>query len=450
MTLNRPLFPLLYRHKTRLNRIREVSTVQKQVKQPDGAATTPISRHAATFIFITVLIDAIGIGIIMPVMPDLLRELTDLPISAAAFWGGYLSFVFALMQFGFGPTVGNISDVFGRRPVLLASLGVLAIDYIIMGFAPSLWVLFIGRAIAGIAGATRSTANAFMTDISARGDRAKSFGMLGAAFGLGFVIGPVIGGIAGEYGSRVPFFVAAGIAALNFFYGLFVLPESLAPENRRSFDWARANPLGVARQLKKLPGITSLFLAIFIFNIAHFVYPAVWAYFTKQSFGWGTAEVGLSLSAVGVGFAIVQGVLMGPVLKKLGEKNTVLLGFAVSIVGLLAIAFATQGWMLYAAMPLTVFGAIITPALTGVISHLIPDNAQGRVARRAHQPYGHHTDYQPTSYDPALWLFLGIKCPHLFPRCTIFVLKHPYGRRHGGFCLWLPGAGLTLLSVNSA
>jgi len=358
--------------------------LQKEVKRDSddtsrSDAPVSVSRHAATFIFFTVLIDAIGIGIIMPVMPDLLVELTDLPISAAAFWGGYLSFVFALMQFGFGPTVGNISDVFGRRPVLLASLGVLAIDYIIMGFAPSLWILFIGRAIAGIAGATRSTANAFMTDISTRGDRAKNFGMLGAAFGLGFVIGPVVGGIAGEYGPRVPFFVASGIAALNFLYGLFVLPESLAHKNRRSFDWSRANPLGVARQLKKFPGIASLFLAIFIFNVAHFVYPAIWAYFTKESFGWSTAEVGLSLAAVGVGFAVVQGILMGPVLRAIGEKKTVILGFLVSIIGLWIIAFATKGWMLYAAMPLTVFGAIITPALTGVISHLIPDNAQGEL-----------------------------------------------------------------------
>ena len=353
--------------------------MQKDLGQAGAQASVPVSRHAATFIFITVALDAIGIGIILPVMPDLIRELADLSISGAALWGGYLSFVYALMQFALGPTVGNLSDRFGRRPVLLSSLFVLTIDYLIMGFAPSLWLLFIGRLLAGIAGATHSTANAFMADISSPEMRARNFGLLGAGFGLGFILGPVIGGIAGEFGTRIPFFAAALIAALNFIYGAIVLPETLKPENRRPFSPARANPLGVARQIAKFPVVAWLFLVSFFFNIAHFVYPAVWSYFTKEAFAWSNAEVGLSLAFVGVGFAVVQGILMGPMIKNMGEKNTVILGFVVSVLGLIGMAFATAGWMIYALMPLTVLGAIITPALTSVMSTRIPDDAQGEL-----------------------------------------------------------------------
>ena len=207
--------------------------------------------RAAAFVFVTVLIDAMGIGIIIPVMPDLIRELTDLPLGAAALWGGYLSFVYALMQFAFGPTLGNLSDRFGRRPVLLVSLLALAVDYLVMGFAPTLWLLFAGRALAGIAGATYSTANAFMADVSPPDRRAQNFGLIGAGFGVGFIAGPLIGGLAAELGTRAPFFVAAALAMVNFAYGALVLPETLARENRRRFDWRRANPFGAARQIMR-------------------------------------------------------------------------------------------------------------------------------------------------------------------------------------------------------
>jgi len=355
--------------------------LQKKVErdQHPVAGTQPVSRHAVTFIFITLLIDAIGIGIIMPVMPDLLRELTQLSVAEAAYWGGYLSFVYALMQFGFGPIIGNLSDRYGRRPILLASLGVMAVDYLIMGFAPSIWILFIGRLIAGIAAATQSTANAFMADISKPADRAKNFGLLGAAFGVGFVIGPIVGGIVGEFGARAPFFAAAAIAGLNFIYGLFVLPETLKEENSRTFEFSRANPFGVARQLAKFSGLGLLFSAMFIYSIAHFVYPAVWSYYTKEMFDWSTTEIGFSLAMVGVGFAVVQGLMLGPLIKNFGAKKTVTAGFLVSIVGLWILAFATQGWMVYGAMVFTVLGAAISPALTSVMSNMIPDNAQGEL-----------------------------------------------------------------------
>lgn len=346
----------------------------------DGSTSPQSARgHAALFVFVTVAIDAIGIGIIIPVMPDLIRELTSEPLSAAALWGGYLSFVYALMQFVCGPTIGNLSDRFGRRPVLLVSLAALGVDYLVMAFAPSLWVLFIGRVLAGIAGATYSTANAFIADVSPPEKRAQNFGLIGAGFGLGFIIGPLIGGVAGEFGARVPFMAAAALAFVNFAYGLFVLPESLAPENRRGFSWARANPLGVARQIARFPMVAWFFVAVFLFDVAHYVYPAVWSFYTKEAFAWSNAEVGLSLAVVGVGFAIVQGVLIRRIIPALGEAKTTVWGFVLSIAGLVGLAFASEGWMVYALMPVTALGAIITPALTGLMANQIPDDGQGEL-----------------------------------------------------------------------
>jgi DHA1 family tetracycline resistance protein-like MFS transporter len=343
------------------------------------SAVAPVRKNAVLFVFVTVLIDAIGIGIIIPVMPDLLTELSDLPLNEAAYWGGYLAFVYALMQFLCSPTVGNISDRFGRRPVLLASLAALCIDYVVMGLAQSLWLLFVTRIVAGVAGATYSTANAYVADVTPPDKRAQNFGLMGAGFGLGFVIGPVIGGLAGEFGTRIPFFAAAALAGLNVAYGLFVLPESLKPEKRRPFSWARANPLGVARRIAAVPMLAWFFIALFLFDLAHFVYPAVWSFYTKETFAWSSAEIGLSLAVVGIGFAVVQGWLIRKILPTFGETRTAILGFVINVLGMSLIAFASAGWMIYALMPLTALGAIVTPALTGTMSNRIPDDAQGEL-----------------------------------------------------------------------
>ncbi len=371
--------------------------------------------HAKYFVFFTVLLDAMGIGIIVPVTPDLIRELSDLPLSQAALWGGYLSFVYALMQFVFGSTIGNLSDRFGRRPVLLVSLAALAADYVIMGFAPTLWLLFVGRFIAGIAGATYSTANAFIADVTPPDKRAQNFGLIGAGFGLGFVLGPLIGGLVGELGTRAPFFAAAGLAMLNFLYGLVVLPESLARENRRRFSWARANPLGFARQISKFPTVAWFFAAMVLFNLAHFVYPSVWSFYTKEAFAWSSAEVGLSLAAVGVGFAVVQGWLIRFILPKLGEVRTTVLGFVVSIAGLLLLAFATQGWMVYALMPLTALGAIITPAITALMSNRIADDAQGELQGALSSLAGITLIVSPVVMTQLFGYFSGPATPYYFP-----------------------------------
>ena len=336
-------------------------------------------RRAISFVFVTMIIDAMGIGIIIPVMPDLIRELGGLSLGSAAVVGGYLTFVYALMQFACGPTLGNLSDRFGRRPVLLVSLFILAVDYLIMAFAPTLWLLFLGRALAGIAGATYSTANAFIADISPPKQRAQNFGLLGAGFGIGFVAGPIIGGLAGELGTRAPFFTAAAIALANFAWGTLVMPETLPPDKRRTFDWRRANPFGAARQIARMPTLSWFFLAMFLYEIGHHVYPAIWSFYTKEAFAWSNAEVGLSLAVVGVCFALVQGWLIRFILPRAGEAGTVWIGFAISIVGLIFYGFATEGWMIYAALPLTAFGALITPALTGVMANQVSDRAQGEL-----------------------------------------------------------------------
>ncbi|MEM9061951.1 MAG: TCR/Tet family MFS transporter [Pseudomonadota bacterium] len=344
-----------------------------------SASEPAARRHAALFVFVTVALDSMGIGVILPVMPDLMQELADASIGEAALWGGYLSFSYATMQFLFSPMVGNLSDRYGRRPVLLISLAMLAVDYVVMALAPNLWVLFIGRILSGLAGATYSTATAYIADVTPKDRRAAAFGLVGAGFGVGFVFGPAVGGLMAEFGTRAPFYAAAAVAFANFVYGWLILPESLAPENRRTFEWSRANPLGAILEIRRFPMVTWLLGAIMLYNIAHTVYPAVWSYFTKAGLGWSNAEIGLSLALVGICFAIVQGGLIGWILKRLGEVRTALLGFIANIVGMAGIGLATSDWMIYALMPVTALGALVAPALTGLMANRIPDNQQGEL-----------------------------------------------------------------------
>ena len=379
------------------------------------ARRQPKGQRATVFVFVTVLIDAMGIGIILPVMPDLIRELTDLTLGGAALWGGYLSFIYALMQFAAGPTLGNLSDRFGRRPVLLLSLFTLAVDYLIMGFAPALWLLFVGRALAGIAGATYATANAFIADISPPHQRAQNFGLLGAGFGAGLVAGPLIGGLASELGTRAPFFAAAALAFANLAYGALVLPESLAPESRRRFDWRRANPLGAARQIAGMPAVAWLFLAMFLFDLAHHVYPAIWSFYAKEAFAWSNAEVGLSLAFVGVCFAVTQGWLIRFILPRLGEAGTALWGLVVSIAGLVCFGVITQGWMVYVLIFLTALGAVVTPAMTGLMSSRVPGNAQGELQGALASVLGVALIISPVMMTQTFGYFTGATAPIYLP-----------------------------------
>lgn len=331
------------------------------------------------FLLITVALDSIGIGIIMPVMPNLLIELGATDLSQAATWGGVLASVFAIMQFLFGPTIGNLSDRFGRRPVLLISLAAMAVDYLIMGFAHALWVLVIGRIIGGITSATHSTANAYMADISDPDEKAQNFGLIGAAFGVGFILGPVLGGFLGEFGPRVPFFAAAALAGLNTIFGFLVLTETVTDDIRRPFSWARANPVGGLKHIGRLPGLTRLLIVMFFYNIAFFVYPSVWAYYTQERFGWEPAMTGLSLMVFGLSMALVQGGLIRWIIPRLGEHYTVVLGFAINIIAFTIYALAYEGWHIFILAPLTSLGVLAGPALQGIMSRTARADQQGEL-----------------------------------------------------------------------
>ena len=345
----------------------------------DTPAPRKHGKNAFLFVLVTVAIDMLAFGLIIPVIPSLIREMMHVPPEDATIWLGLLAATYALMNFLFGPTVGALSDHFGRRLVLLVSIGTLAIDFLIMGFAGSIWLLFIGRALSGISGATYSTANAYIADVTEPKDRGRAFGMIGAAFGFGFVFGPVIGGFLGEISPRAPFFAAAGLAAVNFCYGFFVLPESLAKADRRPFEFKRANPFGAARHFSKLPQVSWFLLAAGIFFLAHTVFPATWSVHGEIRYDWSPKEIGFSLGLVGVGAAVVQAGLMGMILNRIGTVRTALLGMSVSVLCLFAYAFAGQSWIVYAIIPIGALGGVTSPAINSLMSTLTPRNAQGEL-----------------------------------------------------------------------
>lgn len=373
------------------------------------------SRHAAGFVLVTVVLDSAGIGLIMPVMPELIGSITGEPMAGAAEWGGLLMFLYALMQFSFGPTLGNLSDRFGRRPVLLTSVFLLSVDYLIMALAPTIALLVVGRMLSGIAAATHSTANAFMADVSPPEKRAKNFGLIGAAFGVGFIIGPLIGGLLGEIGPRAPFYAAAGLSFANFLYGYFVLPETLREKDRRPFVWTRANPLGAARQISKLPTVAWFVVVYFFFQLSTFVYPAVWAYFTIEAFGWSTSQVGLSLAAVGLGFAVVQGGLMGPILKRLGEFRTTQIGMIVSAIALAGYAFAPSSLWVWILLPISALGIVANPALTAMMSNRIAADSQGELQGLLASVMALTTIISPIIMTQLFGYFSGQSAPVYFP-----------------------------------
>jgi DHA1 family tetracycline resistance protein-like MFS transporter len=334
---------------------------------------------AITFIFITILIDVLGIGIIIPVLPKLMLELTGKGLSEASQYSGYLMASYALMQFVFSPIIGGLSDKFGRRPVILASLFGFFLDYLILVYAPTLTWLFIGRILAGITGASFTTATAYIADISNDENRSKNFGMVGAAFGLGFIIGPSIGGILGSYGSRVPFMFAAGLTLINALYGYFVLPESLKKENRREFDWKRANPVGSLKNLGRYPTLLGLVGALFCLQIAGQTHPSTWSYFTMKEFGWNSDQVGYSLGFVGLMVAIVQGGLNRVINPKIGDRKSVIIGLIFYGLGFVLFSLATKGWMMYIFMIPFGLGGIAGPALQSMITKQVAPNEQGEL-----------------------------------------------------------------------
>ena len=338
------------------------------------------SRKAAiSFIFITLFIDTTGFGLIIPVFPNLIQGLIHGTLSEASIWSGWLTFAYAAMQFIFAPIIGNLSDKYGRRPVLLSSLLAFGLDYILLSFAPTIWWLFAGRLIAGITGASFTTATAYIADISTNENRAQNFGMVGAAFGLGFIIGPAIGGLLGELNPRMPFMVAAALTLLNVLYGYFVLPESLAKENRRAFEWKRANPMGSLIQLRKYQGVGGLIVAlIFVYIAAHSV-QSTWTFINIAKFNWSEGLIGASLALVGLLVAIVQGGLIRFINPKLGNEKSIYMGLGLYALGLLLFAFATETWMMFMFLIPYCLGGIAGPALQSVISEHVPANEQGEL-----------------------------------------------------------------------
>jgi len=337
------------------------------------------SPHAIWFILTTILIDTIGFGIILPVAPDLIMEVGRVGLAEATRISGWLLVVYALLQFVCGPLMGALSDRLGRRPVLLASLACFAVDYLFMALAPDLAWLFVGRAVAGMAGAVYAPANAWIADVTPPEDRAAKYGLVGAAFGIGFILGPAIGGLVGELGPRAPFYAAAAIAALNFVYGWFVLPESLPPERRRKFEWSRANPLGTLKALGAFPTILPMFAVLALWDLAHHVYPTTWSFFAKAQFEWAPWQIGLSLAYAGVTMAVVQGWLTGKIVPKIGEARALSIGIVVGAGHFLALAFANQGWMIYAIMTIGALDGLIFPAISALLSRAAPDDQQGEL-----------------------------------------------------------------------
>ncbi len=342
--------------------------------------TQEAPRGGLAVVFITALIDSAGFGIVLPVLPRLIMTLSSVGIDRAAIYGGWLSFAYAVMQFLCAPTLGSLSDRFGRRPVLLFALAALGVDYLIMGFAPVLWWLIIGRAIAGTAGASFTPAAAYVADLTPPENRAQTFGLLGIAFGMGFILGPAIGGMLGAIGPRAPFFAAGVMALCNAAFGYFALPESLAPHLRRRFDWARANPVGTLAQIKRYPSVAWIVIAVLLWQLASQSLPSTWAYYTTAKFHWSAAQIGYSLTFAGLTGIVGQPLLKPSRLRLLGgERRATELGIVFGCLTYLGYALVPRGWMTYAVSLLNVFFSLAYPCMNSLMSRQVPADGQGEL-----------------------------------------------------------------------
>jgi len=385
--------------------------------------SAPRNRDIAfVCIFVTVLLDSIGFGIILPVLPRLITQLTGVGVDRAAAYGGWLSFVYALTQFFCAPVLGNLSDAKGRRPVLLFALFALGCDYLIMGCAPALGWLFAGRMIAGMAGASFTPAYAYVADITPAEKRAQSFGLMGAAFGIGFIAGPAIGGLLGGLGPRAPFFTAAAVAFANGTLALFALPESLPSERRRAFHWARANPFGTLAQMRTHPVVRLLLAALFLWQLAHQVLPSTWAFYTISKFHWTSAQVGYSLAWVGLFMALAQGVLTRVLIPRLGgERRAALAGMAAAVLAYVGYAFATAGWMMYVVALTTFIFALAYPSMNALASQRIAANAQGELQGAIACLYSLSSIAGPPLMTQVFGYFSGASAPVNFPGAAFLV-----------------------------
>jgi len=346
---------------------------------PSAGGHPAAGGKAFLFVIVTVFIDILSFAIVIPSAPFLMAELTGLPIEQVVPWGGYMATVYALVNFLAQPVLGSLSDRYGRRPVLLASMATLAVEFLIMGFAHSIWLLFLGRFLSGLSSATHSTASAYIADTTRPEERAAAFGMVGAAFGVGFIVGPVIGGLLAEVDPRAPFFAAAGLAALNCLYGYFVLPESLPTDRRRPFDIGRANAFGAFRHFSRLPHLYWFMLALGLFNFAHWVYPGTFSFYGPIRYGWDASMTGLALGAVGIGAALVQGAMVSPIIRRFGAARTAVFGALAQVVAFGLYVFATEGWMVFAIIPIGSLGGLLGPAMQQITSSRVGPSEQGEL-----------------------------------------------------------------------
>ncbi|MET0636312.1 MAG: TCR/Tet family MFS transporter [Chitinophagaceae bacterium] len=336
-------------------------------------------KAAIGFIFITLLIDVMGWGLIIPVMPDLISQLKHIPLNEASSYGALLLSVYAITQFICAPLVGNLSDKYGRRPILLLSLFGFGVDYLFLALAPTYGWLFVGRIIAGLTGASFTTASAYIADVSTAENRAKNFGLIGAAFGLGFVIGPALGGLLAGWGIRAPFYAAAILCLVNCLYGYFMLPESLPVESRRPFAWSRANPFGSLKFLKKYPAVGGLAFSFFLIYLGSQAVQGNWSFFVMYQFGWNEKLVGISLAVVGLLVGLVQAGLTRVINPVLGNEKSIYLGLMLYTIGLTLFAFATSTWMMFAFLVPYCLGGICGPSLQAILAGHVPNNEQGEM-----------------------------------------------------------------------
>lgn len=378
-------------------------------------------RNAFLFVLVTVTIDMIGFGLIMPVTPRLLAELTGLPLEEAAPWGGYLATVYAVLNFLAGPVLGNLSDRYGRRPILLGGMAMLGLNFLLMGLADTVWLLFLGRILSGMAGATFSTAQAYIADVTEPEQRGQAFGMIGAAFGVGFVLGPTLGGLLGDLDLRAPFLAAAGLSFVNFLYGFFVLPESLDAANRRPFDRSRASPLGAFRHFRKLPGVGLLVVTAGLLQFSQMLFPVCWGFFTEIRFGWDAPAIGFSLGLVGISSAIVQGGLIGLFMKRFGPVRTGVIAMVASVGALSMYAFATEGWMVYGIIFVGALSGMAPPAVNAIASGRVEKTSQGELQGAVASANALATILSPIVMTQTLFYFSHGEAPIYFPGAPFLV-----------------------------
>ena len=379
-------------------------------------------KAALAFIFVTVLIDVLAFGLIIPVLPHLVEQFVGGKTDVAAYWIGAFAFVFAAIQFVTSPIQGALSDRYGRRPVILLSCLGLGLDFIFMALAPSLAWLFVGRVISAITSASFTTANAYVADVTPPDQRAKSYGMIGAAFGVGFIVGPLIGGVLGDIDLRLPFWFAAGLALLNFCYGLFVLPESLGVEQRApKFDWSHANPFGSMKLLARYPQVFGLATVVFIANLAHYVYPSVFVLYADYRYDWGQREVGYVLALVGVLSVIVNVVLVGKAVQRLGERRALLGSLLCGAAGFAIYGYAFVGWIFLVGLPISALWAISAPATQALITRQVGPDVQGRIQGALMSLTSMAGIVGPAVFAGSFGFFIGARAPAHVPGAPFYI-----------------------------